>query len=260
MNAPLHQHGTTPSPTAAQLRVAVVPAKFGYGVEAPGTVKKIRGVDGPHTYDWRAHGEANTARVTDNFVVQPLVEALERRYRTDAHMVSYYVLDPNGRPLERQPRINKGGLAWVLGQGYRVEHDLLYVDVDNPQHLEWTDALRARFDELWAHSPVLKTTGVYLTRSGYRLLQPLDEPVHAGEDAVERYLAAWIDELADHGITADHSCIDWTRLMRLPHVRRGPVNYTSPLVDMSRLEPRSLTPKAPAGLSSRCAGLERLAA
>lgn len=244
---------SNPSPTARSVRVTVAATKFFVGVAPPGKPRAKDTV--PRTYDWRYAPDSpeNTAPVLAGHRLTSLADALAGRYRSDAHMGSYYVVDPNGRPLAEQPRICKDGLAWVLDQGFTVEHDLIYVDVDNPLHGEWTEPLRERFDELWATARVLQTTGVYLTRSGYRLMQALDEPVHAGEHASERYLDAWIDELADHGIHADKSCVDWTRLMRLPHVRRGPATYVSPLVDLSRMTPRKLSPKAPAGRPSRSA-------
>ncbi len=231
--------------------VAVAPTKFNRGVAPPGAVTTIDGVTAPHTYDWRGElgSTANTARVRPAFRVAPLAEALERVYRSDAHMVTYYVVGRDGRPLEQQPRVNKAGLGWVLEQGYTLEHDLLMVDVDNPLHREWTPALRARLDELLANAAVLRTAGIYLTRAGYRLIQPLDEPVVASE--VERYLASWIGELAAEGIEVDSSCVDWTRLFRLPHVQRGPVAYRSPLVDLSRMVPRRIVPKGSAGPSGR---------
>ena len=213
-------------------RVAVAPTKFAVGVEAPGYRD--------HTYDWRSQTD-NSRGVRATFKLAPLAAALERTYTTDAHLVSYYIVDRVGRVLPEQPRVNKGGLSWLLEQGYAVEHELLFCDVDNPLHGEWDDRQRAAFDELWATAAPLQTTGVYLTRHGYRLIQPLDEPVSASE--AERYLASWLDELSDHGITPDTACVDWTRLFRLPHVRRGPVAYRSPFVDLSRLSPRRIVPK-----------------
>lgn len=247
------------------MRVAVAPTKFAPGVAAPGERwPKWTPEMGEPSYDWRSSpgSPQNTRGVVPAHHVVELALALERRYPTDAHLVTYYLVGPDGLPLASQPRLKKTGLSWVLDQGFTVEHDLLMVDVDNPGHCEWNDDLRARFDELLERCPPLQSAGVYLTRAGYRILQELDEPVPAGdgEGQAECYLASWIDELADHGIFADGSCVDWTRLFRLPHVRRGPVAFVSPLVDLGNLRPKRIHPKAHAGARSRRAELGSRAA
>ncbi len=221
------------------IRVAVAPHARNRGVEAP----RFR----DRTYDWRrdAGGADNDAKIRAAYQVIELGAALERAYDTDAHLVTYTLAGRNGRALKRQPRINKGGLAWLLEQGYTLTVDALFADVDNPGHKGWDRRLRARFDEQLATLDVLSTCGVYLTRAGYRLIQPLDEPVVVPD--VERYLWSWLDELATAGVAADTSCKDWTRHFRLPHVRRGLVQFESPLVDLSRMQPRVVCPKASPG-------------
>jgi hypothetical protein len=59
---------------------------------------------------------------------------------------------------------------------------------------------------------------------------------------VERYLTAWLRELEAAGIAVDWACRDWTRMFRLPHVRRGHVDYRSPVVRLARMRPRTVTP------------------
>lgn len=223
--------------------VAVAPRRAAYGVEAPGTRKKIRGSLDTWTFDWREPpgSEENTARIRAPYVPTHLEDALARTYPTDAHLVSYVVQGPDGHPLERQPRVNKSSLDWFDAQGYTLRVDVLIADVDNPDHVNWTPKLRENFDQLWSDSPpVLETTGVYLTRGGYRLIQPLDEPLSVAE--VEGYLLSWLGELQAAGIPADDRCKDWTRLMRLPNVRRDRQPYVSPFVDLSRLAPRLIKP------------------
>ena len=83
--------------------IAVAPTKFARGVE---------GADS----DWRVAG----ARPASYEVVD-LVEALERTYTTDAHLVAYTMRSSAGELLPRQPRINKPGLSWVLSEGFAVE-------------------------------------------------------------------------------------------------------------------------------------------
>lgn len=223
------------------------------------TSKYVRGVDGTPEGDWRASdadraafagaaraagGDKHAVRaarvgVREAFVVVELVEALGREYDTDAHLVTY-VVSRDGVPLVRQPRVNKPALEWVFSQGYELACDVLFVDLDNPEHAEWTDPAAARARELYATLPALASAGVYHTQHGARLVQPLDEPVSVVE--VERYLEAWLDELEAAGLAPDRACRDWTRLFRLPHVRRGRVDYRSPHVDLSRMVPRRITP------------------
>lgn len=228
------------------IRVAVAPGKFARGVEAPGTPWRTHdpAVHGHPTYDWRAEpgSEANTARVVPDFEVLPLEAALARRYDTDAHLVTYVLHDrATGAPVRRQPRVNKGGIAWLTAEGLDADCEVLFCDVDNPGHADWTAALRAELDRQLAELPVLATCGVYLTAHGYRLVQPLDEPVGVGE--VERYIDAWLDELEAAGVAADTHCRDWTRHYRLPHVRRGGRETSSPIVSLERMRPRVISPK-----------------
>jgi len=227
--------------------VAVAPGTFYRGVDAPGYKER--------TYDWRARGEANTAAVRPAYEVMPLSRALVAVYTTDAHLVTY-VLSRDHVPLTRQPRMNKRGLAWLLlEQGFEIFCDSLFCDVDLPGHGEWTPALRAQLDEQLAELEVLSTCGLYLTQHGYRLIQPLDEPV--APPSVERYLASWLAELEAAGVTPDPHCRDWTRHYRLPHVRRGGRAYRSPLVVLERMQPRAISPKRCPGV---CDAGRRLAA
>lgn len=205
--------------------VAVGRDKFSVGVNAPGVPWiKWKPEDGEPSYDWRERpGSAgNTARVRPLLSLAKLEEALAVRYRTDAHFVSYYLVnDGTGLPLEQQPRVNKAGLPWLLDQGFSVWHDGLFADVDNVPHVKWTKRMLAAFDELWEDPPdVLKTCAAYMTTRGYRLIQKLDEPVTASE--YEDYFYAWERKLKrEAGVVADHSCHDWTRHMRLPIVTRA---------------------------------------
>jgi len=218
--------------------IAVAPNTFARGVEPPGHRDR--------TYDWRETGAGNSQRVRPAYVVMPLEQAFTQEYDTDAHLVTY-VVSRDHRPLERQPRVNKGGLDWLLSEGYEVNVDALFCDVDNPGHQEWTDELRAEFAAQLATLPVLSTVGAHETLHGYHLIQLLDEPVAV--PSVERYLDGWLDELTKAGIAADPACRDWTRHFRLPHVKRGGGFYRSPLVDLSRMTPRAITPKPSPGVN-----------
>lgn len=224
--------------------VAIAAHRHILGVEAPGTKKKIRGVVDSYTYDWREAPQTglNTAGVQPELTVSELTDALERRYHSDAHL-AMYVVSHDGVPLARQPRVNKSSLDWLHAHGHSVATDVLVVDVDNPHHEHWTDDLKSRFLALWADPPAsLLTCGVYLTRAGYHLVQPLDEPVVVSE--VERHIASWFAELESQGVPVDWRAHDWTRLYRLPNVLRDRKPFYSPFVDLSRMRPRVIDPKA----------------
>jgi hypothetical protein len=203
--------------------VAVARWKLVAGVEAPGFREG--------TYDWREPpgSAANTGArpkkdggkrsgITAALEVQDLGNALATRWDDDAHLVCYVVRDASGSPLRAQPRVNKGGAAWMREQGYELAAEVFVADVDNPQHGPWTPVLRAAFDEARARHRMLSTAGVYVTAHGWRIVQPLVRamPVEAFESA----LRAWLLELNANGIAADLACADWTRLFRLPLVRR----------------------------------------
>jgi hypothetical protein len=122
-------------------RVAVAPKKFAMGFEA------------------------GQEKAPSDYVVRELREALEHVYFTDAHLVTYLV-----EGLDKQPRVNKAGLELY---GKRLTVECFFCDVDNPGHAPWTDewfeAARVQDQTL----PSLTTAGVYYTRGGRRIVQPL---------------------------------------------------------------------------------------
>jgi hypothetical protein len=219
---------------------AVTRTRAACGVEAPGGMRKSHGKLEPSTFDWRADpgSPSNLASIVAAFEVMDLATAFAAHHRHDSHCVTY-VVSKDGVPLKHQPRVNKGGLEWVLSlEGFSILVDHLHVDVDNPGKERWTPETIAALT--WPDG-----CGIYLTRGGYHLVQPLDEPVPVS--SVELYLAAWHEELRDvHAIHVDTQCKDWTRLFRLPNVVREGRVFTSPLVDISRMHPRVIVPKAPA--------------
>lgn len=219
--------------------ISVTDRKMVSGVEAPGTMKG----DPPraHTYDWRTTGPGNTRGVRAYFGVCDLHDALSATYGTDAHLVTY-VLTRDGEPVDPHPRINKSALSWLDGEGFEVSAGVLMADVDNPGHAAWTPDMLSGFRSRWLTDPA-PGAGVYLTAHGYRLVQPLDEPVSVA--IVERYIAAWHAELRSAGIEPDSHCRDWTRLYRLPNVLRAGQPYVSPYIDLSRMRPRVIHPIDP---------------
>ncbi|MGE3675412.1 MAG: hypothetical protein AB7K71_37430, partial [Polyangiaceae bacterium] len=183
--------------------VAVAPDKFSKGIK-PGRT------DVPHRY-----------RVVE------LTEALEREYRSDAHLVTYCA--PGH---ERQPRINKDGLSLFDGA---LQVDCLFCDVDNADHAGWTEELFEAAREQDATTPALQHAGVYYTAHGRRIVQPLAEPIAVSE--VETRLYGWFKVLELQGIAVDWACRDWTRHFRLPHVVRNRKAERSRCVDLEWMRP-----------------------
>ena len=78
----------------------------------------------PH---WRIPGfDGVRQNVREAYEVLELRDALERRYKTDAHLVAYVVSGAS-----RQPRINKPGLPHF---GRPVEMGVFFCDLDNRGH------------------------------------------------------------------------------------------------------------------------------
>jgi hypothetical protein len=207
--------------------------------------------------DWRDE-TPRRKRARAALRVVDLLEALGAEYDSDAHLVTYVVSGPDGLPLARQPRVRKTSLEWLLSLGYRVDCDVLFCDVDNPGHAEWTPASIARALAAYDSLPILATAGIHHTTHGARIVQPLDEPVSVA--VVERYLSAWLRDLESAGLEVDWACRDWTRMFRLPNVRRGPVDYRSPFVRFAHMVPRTVTPAPEVAPIPKDGGLSRCAA
>lgn len=204
--------------------------------------QKVIGFDGPSA-DWRAGAGVNQQGrpVRASLEVRELRAALEATHRTDAHFTCYLLMR-DGAPLERMPRLRKmpEALDALRSWGLEVSLSLLAADIDNPGHARWAsdDEARARCAEV---AVLLPTAGVYASRAGFRVVQPLTSSVAA--DAYESIAEAWREQLGKLGIEADPSCSDWTRLFRLPHVRRDRRPYRSPAVLLDAMAP--IDPPAP---------------
>lgn len=223
--------------------VAVAPTKFSAGVDLPAALHKGK----PASYDWREPpgSFANSRPVTADFAVTELRNALTAAYSTDAHLVSYVVRE-HGAPLVRQPRIRKDGLPWMLAQGYRVTVDVLVADCDNPGHASWASP-EVACSEAARVAELLGTAGVYVTAHGLRLVQPLD--VALPVELTEPTMRGWLHELEGQALAPDWACVDWTRHMRLPHVRRDGRPYRPPAVLLEQMRP--ISPPAPIGLPEK---------
>ena len=172
------------------------------------------------------------------YEVVPLVDALERVYRTDAMLVTYV-----SEGAKRQPRINKPGIAlWSAPLAVQC----FVCDVDNPAHAAWTEETFRAAREVDLRTASLATAGVYFTKRGRRIVQPLTRALCVPE--AEAYARAWLAALERDGIAVDWQCADWTRHFRLPHTPREH-GGRSRLVDLTRMrdiEPPSIASGAAA--------------
>lgn len=143
--------------------------------------------------------------------------AFSTRYATDAHFVTYLA----GDGTEEFPRLNKSCLAELEGLGVEVVTTMLVLDYDNPGHAEWTREALEEFVERVVRHPkavVRDYTVMYTTLHGARLVYVLERPVPVLEG--ELRLQSLVGKFHSLGINVDKSTKDWTRLFRLPSVRR----------------------------------------
>ena len=135
-----------------------------------------------------------------------LVEALERVYRSDAHLVGYVVGDG---PM--QSRLTKSS------ETDQAVTTTVFVDVDNPGHAPWTPEATAAALERYRALPL--PAGVYHTAHGARFVLPLATPVPVVQ--AEALIRRALTTFAEAGIAVDWAARDWTRHFRCPHVVRA---------------------------------------
>ncbi len=213
--------------------VSVASSIYLPGLQLPGHKDK--------TYDWRAPvgSPENTRGVAPSCVRVPLEDALVATYTTDAHCFAWTV--PG---MDAAPRLTKAALDWFTGAaGVVPEVAVFFADVDNPEHAPWSDALREDFERLWAACAPLQSAGVYFSKRGLRVVQPLAAPLPV--TASEAYHRRWLRQLEAAGLAVDWACKDWTRYFRLPNVRRDGLAYRSPVIRLERMRPVELAPLPP---------------
>jgi P4 family phage/plasmid primase-like protien len=169
-----------------------------------------------------------------------ITDALAKAYDDDRHFTAYATavvrLLPreadNGKDERAAVRLTHGALADAYRERLEspIQMVLLVADVDDPiahaakvpARTEWREAERLKLARLRREAPGFVR---FETRGGYRLLWALESPftIETPDDAAEwsRFYSAavaWIREAS--GIECDGACKDWTRLYRLPNVRR----------------------------------------
>lgn len=215
-------------------------ADDGSSPASPGSAPRALVAVAPHTrlksFDGKTPGRGKRL-----YVVRELREALLDSYPTDAHLVAYVV-----EGWARQFRIMKR--AWQ-DVGAPVTVNVFLADIDTPDHGPWSEAFVTRIVAAFDSHPALAHAGLYFTKHGCRIVQPIDRAIPVAD--VEPHIEAWLDRLEAAGLHderlhhLDRNCRDWTRHFRLPNVRRDGVDYRSPILRLERMAPVPPPPARP---------------
>lgn len=151
-----------------------------------------------------------------------LDEALGTEWPTDAHFVTYRLVDPQGQ-TGPHPRLNKSLLPHARERGCEIFATCFALDADTPGHVPWTDQLFRQFltslDRVYQRRPEFANyTAFYTTFKGARLVYVLDQPIPV--DEAESRHRTLVSEFIASGLMVD-KLSDWTRLFRLPKVMRA---------------------------------------
>lgn len=165
----------------------------------------------------------------------PLVSAAQAfgdEHLNDLHFTCYNAFSKEGVRSGTSPRLTKGVLALIERisegplAGAQVLGTSLAVDYDLPNHATWTPELvsstKDMLDRAAERAPIIAQPSVfYTTAKGMRLVWFLAEPVPVdGPSGLEDLLGGLIVTCVQAGLYVDPSCKDWTRIFRLPRVRR----------------------------------------
>lgn len=218
-------------------RVTLVPRDAFATVHATGVAasKCVERKCTRHTSDWREPPGSlgNWHRVTAEPTIT-LRDVFTRNFSTPA-LCTGYVVARDGVPLDHSPRLAKDSLPWLRTEGFEVLAVCLIADVDCPKHDDWNDQYRAEFDAFWhSGSELLATCGMYTSARGYRLVQPLADPLPV--DEAEPRLWTWLKALVAAGAWESAlECKDWTHLMRVANPRKKSGPYRSEWVSTERM-------------------------
>lgn len=165
--------------------------------------------------------DGDLSKTTETYPVMDLRAALEKTYDNDAHFTMGVAVGYKDQPRFVKYRKTGGqSTAAVYAElGVDIRFTAIALDVDRPPEEE-PEAWWAINRTLWELSPAWATAGWYLTRGGYRLVWEL--PQELGPDDYERVQRRLFAEASRVGIKAD-KLTDWTRIFRLPFVRRDGV-------------------------------------
>lgn len=193
-----------------------------------------------------------------------LREALEQHFQTDAHAVGYVI---DGEKV--QFRVNKPGLAKLRTDGVQVLMRVVMLDLDRRDkntprvNCEHQIADERELIDVAIANGLPRTSALYPTRGGWRLVYVLSEPVPV--DEAEPHLRGLIRLARDAGLRdgallhVDEACKSWNWSFRMPYVVRGGVptwteDYMRRGVEFPNSKPldlRSITveeePQPPAG-------------
>lgn len=169
-----------------------------------------------------------------------LQDALLKEYGTEAHFTCYF----DRTRTTGCYRVNKDGVPDYPGE---LVANVLSFDIDHQKpdpavKVTWSDASRDEAHRLLKAVPELQTMGVYSTKNGLRLLQPLDRELSLSELEVtlryyiRRLEQAFVDLGAQH-LEVDKVAKDWTRLFRTPYGVRDGAPQVPQLLDLSRMTP-----------------------
>lgn len=149
-------------------------------------------------------------------------EAFETAYRTDAHFVTYQVINAG---IETFPRLKKTVLGQLRAVGCDVVSTMIVLDYDNSGHEPWVGRdqwgeFLAKLQEVSDAWPMAWDWSLlYPTKAGARFIYVLKEPIPV--DQIESKTRWLCKQFTDRGIfIAVDQCIDWGHLFRLPNVSR----------------------------------------
>lgn len=186
------------------------------------------------------------AELVEDLGKVPNLEALEfldaftTPWATDAHFITYQPVDDGRLIGESQrdgqeplgwPRCNKRVLAAIRQAGADLHSTCLVFEWDRPGHRHWTEGKQGQAEATQffrerilaledCQNPLLaQWTLFYTTRAGIRLVYVLDASVPV--DVAEQHYIWMLGQFRDHAnLDMDPACGDWTRVFRLPCVKR----------------------------------------
>ena len=183
----------------------------------------------------------------------PLKDALGECWPTDAHFVTYTLIDPATGQFEPHPRCNKPVLGKLRRRGMEIMHRCMVIDVDTEDHTPWDrpwlQDIQDNLDDAEEQGSAAGQWSLwYSTTNGLRIIYSLSSWISPEEyEAKHRWLSR---ELIRYNVPADLKVSDWTRIFRLPFVvRDGEPTWESESVELEERD-RVVSPDAIKELSN----------